>query len=212
MSKDIIKNDIKLMLNKLVSLSKENSTDNSGIISSIYNELDKFNAIDLFVTREYLKDSIQEITASAKLVERKRLNKVVKKKHAILNNQMKVVPDSAGNFFVVTVENGQEKIVMQTDNKAKADEFVKSASTNVAMGAPMEVEDDEEKLENIPNDDLPDTGEDFSVDENAENEINEDDMDMDMDMPEDDMPEDDIEEDPELVEKNRFTNRKKCPV
>lgn len=192
MSREILKNDIKLMLNKLVQLSaKNNAGDQSAVVANIFNELDNLAPIDLFVTREYLKDSLQEITASARLIERPTPKLMTqKKKNGLQSAQMKVVPDSAGNFFVVSTDGGQEKIVMQTDDKQKADEYVRSAQ-NAIVSAPVDEDvTDTEDLETSITDDLPeDYGdmEDMPIDEETDGEMDEE-LPMDGEVPENEIP------------------------
>ncbi len=151
MSKEMLKNDIKNMLCQLISIiecnnSNYNSNYNS-IVSKIYSELDTVTPIDLFVTREYLHDVLSSILSSTS---------VDTMKVSLTSANLKVVPDSAGNYFVIKNENGQDKIIFQTNDKKKADEYVKTNSMNPAIATPLEENLDQE-LTDIPSDDIPNT-------------------------------------------------------
>jgi len=148
MVKNRLKDDIKFMLTSLVSNIQDKNEDYDNLIADIYNELDNLSVIDLYVTREYVKDSIESLTADRK----------PEKTKTIAAAQMRVISDSVGNYYVVVNEGGQEKIVFQTNNKAKADEFIRNNQQNAAMAAAPEDDldsDTHEDLTSIPKDDLP---------------------------------------------------------
>jgi len=155
MSKELLKNDIKNMLYQLINIiecnnSNYNSKYNS-IVSKIYSKLDTLTPIDLFVTREYLHDVLSNILSSTS-----DNTMVSKKKVSLTSANLKVVPDSAGNYFVIKNENGQDKIIFQTNDKKQADEYVKINSMNPAIATPLEENLDKE-LTDIPSDDIPNT-------------------------------------------------------
>lgn len=134
--KSVIKADVRLLLNKISSLTgEENSEKHQALISSIYNELDKYNLQDMLAWRKFIAENLDTIIASK--TERTLVSSVT---------NMKVVSDAAGNYFVTGTENGAEKIIYQTDDKAKAEEFAKQstmASTIIAA--------DEEDVTNADN-------------------------------------------------------------
>jgi hypothetical protein len=156
MSKEMLKSDIKIMLCRLTDMIEDGNSNYSSIVSKIYSELDTLTPLDLFVTREYLHDALSDILASPVInmpeVQSKSLNESV----SLTSSNLKVVPDSVGNFFVIKNENGQEKIVFQTNNKAKADEYVRTNSMNPTIAAPIE-ENLGQELTDVPTDDLPNT-------------------------------------------------------
>jgi len=185
-----LKDDIKFMLTSLVSNMQDKNEDYDNLIADIYNELDNLSVIDLYVTREYVKDSVESLTA----------NKKPEKTKAIAAAQMRVISDSVGNYYVVVNEGGQEKIVFQTNNKAKADEFIRNNQQNAAMAAAPEDDldsDTHEDLTSIPKDDLPK----FNVGKNNK----EDELDINVD--EEEFEDDDNIGDKVLEEINELTER-----
>lgn len=190
MVKNRLKDDIKFMLTSLVSNMQDKNEDYDNLIADIYNELDNLSVIDLYVTREYVKDSVESLTA----------NKKPEKTKAIAAAQMRVISDSVGNYYVVVNEGGQEKIVFQTNNKAKADEFIRNNQQNAAMAAAPEDDldsDTHEDLTSIPKDDLPK----FNVGKNNK----EDELDINVD--EEEFEDDDNIGDKVLEEINELTER-----
>ena len=155
MSKEMLKNDIKNMLCQLISIIECNNlnynSNYNSIVSKIYSELDTVTPIDLFVTREYLHDALSSSLSTTNVD-----TKVSKKKVSLTSANLKVVPDSVGNYFVIKNENGQDKIIFQTNDKKKADEYVKTNSMNPAIATPLEENLDQE-LTDIPSDDIPNT-------------------------------------------------------
>ena len=150
--KDKLKDDIRFMLTSLVSQLKNTDEDYNTLIADIYNDLDNLSTIDLYVMREYVKDSVNHLKAE------KQANKMPKK--GMLAAKMKVISDDVGNFYVVVEKNGEERIVLQTTDKNKADQYVRDNQSNVAMAAAPEdeLEDDvNEDLTSIPEDDLHNT-------------------------------------------------------
>mgnify|MGYP001160183001 FL=1 len=163
--KDKLKDDIRFMLTSLVSQLKNTDEDYNTLIADIYNDLDNLSTIDLYVMREYVKDSVNHLKAE------KQADKMPKK--GMLAAKMKVISDDVGNFYVVVEKNGQEKIVFQTRDKNKADQYVRDNQSNVAMAAAPEdeLEDDvNEDLTSIPEDDLPNTRVNKPDDEDDESE------------------------------------------
>jgi len=190
MVKNRLKDDIKFMLTSLVSNMQDKNEDYDNLIADIYNELDNLSVIDLYVTREYVKDSIESLTADRK----------PEKTKTIAAAQMRVISDSVGNYYVVVNEGGQEKIVFQTNNKAKADEFIRNNQQNAAMAAAPEDDldsDTHEDLTSIPKDDLPK----FNVGKNNK----EDELDINVD--EEEFEDDDNIGDKVLEEINELTER-----
>lgn len=163
--KDKLKDDIRFMLTSLVSQLKNTDEDYNTLIADIYNDLDNLSTIDLYVMREYVKDSVNHLKAE------KQANKIPKK--GMLAAKMKVISDDVGNFYVVVEKNGEERIVLQTTDKNKADQYVRDNQSNVAMAAAPEdeLEDDVgEDLTSIPEDDLPNTRVNKPDDEDDEDE------------------------------------------
>lgn len=163
--KDKLKDDIRFMLTSLVSQLKNTDEDYNTLIADIYNDLDNLSTIDLYVMREYVKDSVNHLKAE------KQANKMPKK--GMLAAKMKVISDDVGNFYVVVEKNGEERIVLQTTDKNKADQYVRDNQSNVAMAAAPEdeLEDDVgEDLTSIPEDDLPNTRVNKPDDEDDEDE------------------------------------------
>jgi len=163
--KDKLKDDIRFMLTSLVSQLKNTDEDYNTLIADIYNDLDNLSMIDLYVMREYVKDSVNHLKAE------KQANKIPKK--GMLAAKMKVISDDVGNFYVVVEKNGEERIVLQTTDKNKADQYVRDNQSNVAMAAAPEdeLEDDvNEDLTSIPEDDLPNTRVNKPDDEDDEDE------------------------------------------
>jgi len=163
--KDKLKDDIRFMLTSLVSQLKNTDEDYNTLIADIYNDLDNLSTIDLYVMREYVKDSVNHLKAE------KQANKIPKK--GMLAAKMKVISDDVGNFYVVVEKNGEERIVLQTTDKNKADQYVRDNQSNVAMAAAPEdeLEDDvNEDLTSIPEDDLPNTRVNKPDDEDDESE------------------------------------------
>jgi len=163
--KDKLKDDIRFMLTSLVSQLKNTDEDYNTLIADIYNDLDNLSMIDLYVMREYVKDSVNHLKAE------KQANKIPKK--GMLAAKMKVISDDVGNFYVVVEKNGEERIVLQTTDKNKADQYVRDNQSNVAMAAAPEdeIEDDvNEDLTSIPEDDLPNTRVNKPDDEDDEDE------------------------------------------
>ena len=170
--KDKLKDDIRFMLTSLVSQLKNTDEDYNTLIADIYNDLDNLSTIDLYVMREYVKDSVNHLKAE------KQANKIPKK--GMLAAKMKVISDDVGNFYVVVEKNGEERIVLQTTDKNKADQYVRDNQSNVAMAAAPEdeLEDDVgEDLTSIPEDDLPNTRVNKPDDEDDEDK-NEDESDI----------------------------------
>jgi len=163
--KDKLKDDIRFMLTSLVSQLKNTDEDYNTLIADIYNDLDNLSTIDLYVMREYVKDSVNHLKAE------KQANKIPKK--GMLAAKMKVISDDVGNFYVVVEKNGEERIVLQTTDKNKADQYVRDNQSNVAIAAAPEdeLEDDvNEDLTSIPEDDLPNTRVNKPDDEDDESE------------------------------------------
>jgi hypothetical protein len=156
MSKEMLKNDIKIMLCRLTDMIEDGNSNYSSIVSKIHSELDTLNPLDLFVTREYMYDALSSILSSSVIDETETEPTSINESVAITSANLKVVPDAAGNFYVMTNENGQDKIIFQTNDKAKADEYIKTNSMNPAIAAPVE-ENPEEELTDVPTDDLPNT-------------------------------------------------------
>lgn len=156
MSKEMLKNDIKIMLCRLTDMIEDGNSNYSSIVSKIHSELDTLTPLDLFVTREYMYDALSNILASTVIDEPETQPTALKEAVSLTSANLKVVPDSAGNFFVMTNENGQDKIIFQTNDKTKADEYVKTNSMNPAIAAPVE-ENPEQELTDVPTDDLPNT-------------------------------------------------------
>jgi len=159
MSKNLLKQDIKLMLNQLVeSLDDDKKVKYDGVVAQIYNEIENVPIIDLYVTREYLKDSINSIltASSKKKLEIKKENK----SSTVTASTFRVVTDSEGEFSVImTDEAGEEKIILRTKDQTVADAFKQkqaAAGEEVvpALGAPTDIEED---IGGIPEEDLPNT-------------------------------------------------------
>ena len=159
MSKNLLKQDIKLMLNQLVeSLDDDKKVKYDGVVAQIYNEIENVPIIDLYVTREYLKDSINTIltASSKKKLEIKKENK----SSTVTASTFRVVTDSEGEFSVImTDEAGEEKIILRTKDQTVADAFKQkqaAAGEEVvpALGAPTDIEED---IGGIPEEDLPNT-------------------------------------------------------
>ena len=63
MIKELLKNDITQMLDRVSSALSESDVENKDeMVESINEQLDSLELIDLFVTREYLKDQLEEAT------------------------------------------------------------------------------------------------------------------------------------------------------
>ena len=151
MVKNRLKDDIRFMLSNLVKSFDDAGEDYNSLISEIYDELDNLSLVDLCVTREYIKDSVSALNSSKQFK---------KPKKSMLAARLKVISDNVGNFYVVSEEGGQEKIVFQTSDKNKADQFVRDNQKNAALAAAPEdeLEDDvSEDIAEIPEDDLPNT-------------------------------------------------------
>ncbi len=151
MVKNRLKDDIRFMLSNLVKSFDDAGEDYNSLISEIYDELDNLSLVDLCVTREYIKDSVSALNSSKQFKKPKR---------SMLAARLKVISDNVGNFYVVSEEGGQEKIVFQTSDKNKADQFVRDNQKNAALAAAPEdeLEDDvSEDIAEIPEDDLPNT-------------------------------------------------------
>jgi len=154
MSKNLLKQDIKMMLSQLIdSLDNSKKNEYEGLLAQIYSEMDTVSVIDLYVTREYLKDSIENILAAKKISARKK-NKAL----TAAASTFRVVPDAFGEFSVImTDEAGEEKIILKTKDQTVADAFKQSQAATgkevvPALGAPTDIEED---LSGIPEEDLP---------------------------------------------------------
>jgi hypothetical protein len=151
MVKNRLKDDIRFMLSNLVKSFDDAGEDYNSLISEIYDELDNLSLVDLCVTREYIKDSVSALNSSKQFK---------KPKKSMLAARLKVISDNVGNFYVVSEDGGQEKIVFQTSDKNRADQFVRDNQKNAAVAAAPEDElegDVSEDIAEIPEDDLPNT-------------------------------------------------------
>lgn len=133
MSKQVIKDDINLMIKDFLSYVDE-PHDFSSCVASIKKSLDNYSVADLYVVREYLKDNLSTLISKKSDIQ----NTIVS------NRTFKIVPDSVGNFFVISTENGQENVVFTSKDKASADKYVKDNSINSApvVSAPVPTTDD----------------------------------------------------------------------
>ena len=104
MSKQVIKDDINLMIKDFLSYVDE-PHDFSSCVASIKKSLDNYSVADLYVVREYLKDNLSTLISKKSDIQ----NTIVS------NRTFKVVPDSVGNFFVISTENGQENVVFTSN-------------------------------------------------------------------------------------------------
>lgn len=148
MRSETIKNDIKRMLTQLTDMIQDKEEINvKSIVSSVHNEIDKYNVIDAFVIREYLKDSISAINASKQV------------KTAVVSSNLQQVNSPDGYIHVVDMNT--KNIVYTTKIKEAADEYIEShnnqAPSIAVQGAPEVVgpknenDDENNNQEETPN-------------------------------------------------------------
>lgn len=117
MPKNVLKADIRLMLNKLTTFI--DGGDNKyyqGLVSSIYNELDTLNVVDLYATREYISDNLNKIIAS-KAIEAADANAQVEEDLSTKKFKVKLQKDA--NSTPVELYSGDEAGAKEVAEKLK---------------------------------------------------------------------------------------------
>ena len=75
MSREVLKNDIKILLNQIVEMIESDASENvQSLVSQIHAELETLSPVDLFVTREYLNDSIKNISMLLPTIDNNAIN------------------------------------------------------------------------------------------------------------------------------------------
>ena len=131
-----VKADIRYMLNRLVSMIETNQEKYSVLVSDICNDLDskaivsgsnsgkdKYSLRECLVIRQAIQDQMNEVIASKQNNGKKAI------KASVTN--LRYIADASGKYHVVGTENGQEKIVFQTDNEQAAKDFVNNSKSAV---------------------------------------------------------------------------------
>lgn len=148
------KEDIKLMLNKLTKMIDNDYDNYESLISNIYNDLDTLSPIDIFVTREYVKDSIESILASQSIVSEDKQHVVCKGEDGVTY----IINPADGTATKVEKTNNTFNINSDTVVAAPVDE-----NNEQQPEQPMDNENDETEMPN--NDQLQDESENPTITE-----------------------------------------------
>lgn len=174
-----VKADIRYMLNRLVSMIETNQEKYSALVSDICNDLDskaivsgsnsgkdKYSLRECLVIRQAIQDQMNEVIASKQNNGKKAIKANV--------TNLRYIADASGKYHVVGIENGQEKIVFQTDNEQAAKDFVNNSKSTAVTAAEEPDDADipaEDEFDDIPSERAA-SGEDEDIDNEFEDEEN----------------------------------------